>query len=58
MDINTVFNNSIKMIEKNICNDINYEEIAKSMGISVFHFQRLFSLLTGVPLAEYIRCRR
>ncbi len=58
MDINTVFNDGIKTIEKNICDNINYEEIAKSMGISVFHFQRLFSLLTGVPIAEYIRCRR
>ncbi len=58
MDINTAFNDGIKMIEKNICDDINYEEIAKGMGISVFHFQRLFSLLTGVPIAEYIRCRR
>jgi len=38
MDINTVFNNSIKMIEKNICNDINYEEIAKSMGYLCFIF--------------------
>lgn len=58
MDINTVFNDVIKMIEKNICDDINYEEIARGMGVSVFHFQRLFSLLTGVPIAEYIRCRR
>lgn len=58
MNINTVFNDGIKTIEKNICDDINYEEIAKGMGISVFHFQRLFSLLTGVPIAEYIRCRR
>lgn len=58
MDINTVFNDSIETIEKNICDDIKYEEIAKRMGLSVFHFQRLFSLLTGVPIGEYIRCRR
>ncbi len=58
MDINTVFNNAIMMIEKNLCEDINYEEIAKSMGLSVFNFQRLFSFLTGIPIAEYIRCRR
>lgn len=58
MDINTAFNDALKMIEKNICDDINYEEIAKSMGISVFHFQRLFSFLAGIPIAEYIRCRR
>ena len=58
IDLNTVFNEAINKIEKNLCDDINYEEIAKGMGISVFHFQRLFSFLTGVPIAEYIRCRR
>ncbi len=58
MDISTVFNNSIKEIEDNLCNDINYEAIARNMGVSVFHFQRLFSFLTGIPIAEYIRCRR
>jgi AraC family transcriptional regulator len=58
MDINIVFNNVINYIDENICNDINYEEIAKMMGVSVFHFQRLFSFLTGISIAEYIRCRR
>ena len=58
MNINTAFNDALMMIEKNICDDINYEEIAKGLGVSVFHFQRLFSFLTGISLAEYIRCRR
>lgn len=58
MDINTVFNDVIDRIEKNIGNQIDYDELARGMGISVFHFQRLFSLLTGVPIGEYIRCRR
>lgn len=58
MNINTVFNDVIDRIEKNIGNQIDYDELARGMGISVFHFQRLFSLLTGVPIGEYIRCRR
>jgi AraC family transcriptional regulator len=58
MDINKVFNNVINYIEENMCNEINYDEAAKIMGVSVFHFQRLFSFLTGTPIAEYIRCRR
>lgn len=58
MDINSAFDHVIDYIEENICEDINYEEVAKMMGVSVFHFQRLFSFLTGIPIAEYIRCRR
>ncbi len=58
MDISTVFNDAIKTIEDNICDDIKYEDLAKTMGVSVFHFQRLFSFLTGIPIAEYIRGRR
>jgi AraC family transcriptional regulator len=58
MDINIVFNNVINYIEENLRNDISYEEAAKMMGVSVFHFQRLFSFLTGIPIAEYIRYRR
>ena len=58
MNINIVLNDAIKYIEDNLDQDIDYEEIAKMLGISVFHFQRLFSFLTGIPIAEYIRCRR
>lgn len=58
MDINQSFDDVINYIEENIYNEINYEEVAKIMGVSVFHFQRLFSFLTGIPVAEYIRCRK
>ncbi len=58
MDINTVFSHVINYIEENIYNEIIYEEAAKIMGVSVFHFQRLFSFIAGIPIAEYIRCRR
>lgn len=58
MDINYAFNKVIDYIEENICNKIDYEEAAKMMGISVFHFQRLFSFLTGIPIVEYIKYRK
>lgn len=58
MNINTVFNDVINYIEENLYNDIKYEELAKMMGVSVFHFQRLFSFLAEIPIGEYIRCRR
>ena len=33
-------------------------EAAKIACCSPYHFQRMFSLLAGVPLSEYIRRRR
>lgn len=37
---------------------IDYEEAAKRAYSSSFHFQRVFSILCGFTLGEYIRCRR
>lgn len=58
MDINIALDNVINYIEENICGDINYETAAQMLGTSVFHFQRMFSFLTGLPIAEYIRRRK
>lgn len=51
-------NTAIKYIEENLTNEISAEEAAKEIHLSSFHFQRMFSLLTGVTLGEYIRNRR
>lgn len=58
MDINIALDNVINYIEENICGDINYERAAQMLGTSVFHFQRMFSFLTGLSIAEYIRRRK
>lgn len=51
-------NQALKYIEAHICDDIDSEKISKQIFLSSFHFQRIFSLLTGITLAEYIRNRR
>lgn len=58
MDINLAFENVVNYIEANLCGDIDYEKAALMVGTSEFHFQRMFSFLTGIPIAEYIRRRR
>lgn len=50
--------NSIDYIERNILSDIDYEEIAKCAYSSTYHFLRMFSMLTGFTVGEYIRNRR
>ena len=43
---------------KHILLGIDYEKIAKSAYSSSFHFQRMFGIMCGFTLGEYIRKRK
>lgn len=49
---------AIDYVEENITEEIDFEEAAKRAYSSSFHFQRVFSILCGFPLGDYIRMRR
>lgn len=49
---------SIEFIEKNLDGDLAIEDIARVAWMSKFHFQRMFSMLTGFTVSEYVRNRR
>ena len=49
---------SLDYIEQHLTSELSPDEIAKSVYISPFHFQRVFSLLSGMSVGEYIRARR
>lgn len=51
-------NKAIEYIEDNLENELNCDGIAEHIYISSYHFQRVFSLLTGMTVGEYIRNRR
>lgn len=51
-------NDALNYIEENLDNDIDLKEVARLALCSEYHFQRMFSFLAGVTLAEYIRRRR
>lgn len=53
-----IIKSGINYIEKNLKTDITPEELAQMAGYSVWHYQRLFAQVTGVPLAAYINRRR
>lgn len=55
---NEYLNKMIEYIEDNLCEDINYKDLAKIVGISEYSLQRIFIFLTNLSLAEYIRKRR
>lgn len=58
MDWLDKMNNAIVYIENNLDNEISYEKAAQIANCSNYQFQRMFSYITDVSLAEYIRRRR
>lgn len=58
MNIYKVLNEITKYIDDNLEDEISYDVLAKMMGVNTYTMQRMFSLLTNVSVAEYIRKRR
>ena len=58
MDWLNAMNNAVEYIEENITEKIDIEKVAKIALSSTFHFQRMYHMITGVTVAEYIRRRR
>ncbi len=50
--------NAISYIEENLTEDLQITDIAEKAYVSAFHFQRIFSVLCGFTVGEYIRSRR
>lgn len=51
-------NNAMDYIELHLTDTIEYKQLAQISCCSVYHFQRMFSFISGVSLSEYIRRRR
>lgn len=49
---------AIDYTEAHLTEEIDYEIVAKEAYSSSFHFQRVFSILCGFTLGDYIRMRR
>ncbi|MCL1787677.1 MAG: AraC family transcriptional regulator, partial [Defluviitaleaceae bacterium] len=49
---------AITFIEANLLQDLSIEAVATAANASSAHFQRIFSIVTGMPVGEYIRARR
>ena len=58
MDWITGMQKAIDYIEANLTGEIDYEKVAAENFSSKYHFQRVFSILCGYTLGEYIRLRR
>lgn len=58
MNVYKALNEITKYIEDNLENKINYSTLATFMGVNSYTMQRIFSLITGITITEYIRKRR
>lgn len=58
MDWITGIQRAIDYIEEHITDKIDYEEVGKCAYSSSFHFQRVFSVICGYTVGEYVRNRR
>lgn len=53
-----LLNEMINYIEDNLTEDIDYNVLAKIVGISEYSLQRIFAFLTNISISGYIRKRR
>ena len=58
MDWLDSMNKAIEYLEANITEKLDIEKVAKIGLSSTFHFQRMYHMITGITIAEYIRRRR
>lgn len=49
---------AIDYMEEHLLDEVTIGAIAKQANSSVFHFQRVFSVLTGMAVGDYLRKRR
>ncbi len=54
----TGLQNAVDYIESHLLEEIDYEVLAAQSFSSSYHFQRVFSILCGFTVGEYIRNRR
>lgn len=58
MDWLKAMNDAVEYLEVNLTEKLDLEKVAKKALSSSFHFQRMYYMLTGVTVAEYVRRRR
>ncbi len=51
-------NQSMNYIEEHLTGEIDYEQLGRIACCSAYHYQRMFTYMAGVTLAEYIRRRK
>lgn len=54
----TLIQNAIDYIENNLDTELDYNKIAEKAMCSTYYFQKIFGIMCGLTVGEYIRSRR
>ena len=57
-DLRADIQNALTYIEENLTEELEIRDIAKKAFLSPFYFQRIFGVMCGISVGEYIRGRR
>ena len=58
MDWQDRMNRAIAWIEGHLTKEIEWQEAAREANCSLFHFLRMFEVVTGMTAGDYVRRRR
>ncbi len=58
MNLDIGIQKAIDYIEEHITDELDYNEIARQAMCSPYYFQKIFGILCGITVGEYIRSRR
>lgn len=58
MDWLDAMNKAVEYLEENINEKLDIDKVSRIALSSPFHFQRMYHMMTGVTIAEYVRRRR
>lgn len=58
MNLATGIQKAIDYIEEHITDELDLAEVAKQAACSTYYFQKIFGILCGITVGEYIRNRR
>ena len=47
-------NQSMNYIEEHLTDEIDYDQLGRIACCSTYHYQRMFTYMAGITLAEYI----
>lgn len=53
-----ILNRLVDEIEQHLGDDLDVDELARTMGTTGYHARRMFSSLAGMPVSDYVRRRR
>lgn len=53
-----LLNDIVEFVEQNLTSELDYKKLSRKVGINDFILQRVFNIMCGLSISEYVRKRR